>query len=206
MPRRIESYSIPGPAGALEAILEEPEHEPAVRAALVCHPHPLYGGTMHNKVVYRMARGLRTSGRVVLRFNFRGVGASHGEHAHGAGEIEDARAAVGWLQERYPGLPLELAGVSFGGRVISRLGCEIQPARMVVVGFPTRDSDSGYLESCAVEKVFIQSTHDQYGPKAELEQLFTRFAEPKKLIWVNATDHFFAGGLDALEQAVVRGT
>ena len=93
-------------------------------AAVVCHPHPLYGGTMHNKVVYRMARGLRRAGVVVLRFNFRGVGRSEGEHAHLEGEIEDARAALAWLRERYPDLPYALAGFSFGSRVITRLGCE----------------------------------------------------------------------------------
>lgn len=91
--RRIQSHLIDGPAGKLEALLEEPEGA-AREAALVCHPHPLYGGTMHNKVVYRLARGLRRSGSVVLRFNFRGVGRSEGTHAHGAGEVEDARAAL----------------------------------------------------------------------------------------------------------------
>ena len=91
MPRKIETHFIPGPAGRLEAILEEPEDAEPTYAALVCHPHPLYGGTMHNKVVYRMARGLRKTGAVVLRLNFRGVNLSEGEHAHGVGEIEDAR-------------------------------------------------------------------------------------------------------------------
>src|SRR5213083_1008589 len=98
MPRRIESYDIQGPAGVLEALVEEPENGPPRMAALVCHPHPLYGGTMHNKVVYRIARGLRRAGIVVLRFNFRGVGRSQGVHAHMEGEIEDARAALEWLR------------------------------------------------------------------------------------------------------------
>lgn len=181
--------------------MEEPD-EPARRAAVVCHPHPLYGGTMHNKVVHRIARGLRRSGAVVLRFNFRGVGASQGTHADGVGEIGDARAAVDWLQERYPALPLNLAGFSFGSRVITRLGCEIRPERMIAVGFPTRNSPTDYLESCPVEKIFVQSTHDEHGPKVELEQLFRRFAEPKRLIWVEARDHFFVDGLDRLEETL----
>jgi len=206
VPRRIESYQIAGPAGALEAILEEPEDREPARAAVVCHPHPLYGGTMHNKVVHRIARGLRRSGSVVLRFNFRGVARSQGTHAHGVGEIEDARAAVRWLQERYPGLPLELAGFSFGARVITRLGCELRPSRLIAAGFPTEKTDTGYLESCPVEKIFIQSTHDPYGPKVELEELFAKFSEPKKLIWIEAVDHFMAGGLDELEEVILRLT
>src|ERR1035438_5628012 len=105
MPRRIESHFIPGPAGRLEALLEEPEDRDPIEACLVCHPHPLYGGTMHNKVVYRIARGLRRSGRVVLRFNFRGVNLSEGRHDDGPGEVEDARAALEFLRERYPDLP-----------------------------------------------------------------------------------------------------
>src|ERR1051325_4392157 len=100
--RRIESYLLNGAAGKLEAILEEPEDTPVREACLVCHPHPLYGGTMHNNVVYRMARALRRSGSAVLRFNFRGVGRSEGAHDHGAGEFEDARLLMDWLRERYP--------------------------------------------------------------------------------------------------------
>jgi uncharacterized protein len=200
--RRIESHWIAGPEGRLEAILEEPEEQPPVRAALVCHPHPLYGGTMHNKVVYRIARGLRRSGAAVLRFNFRGVGQSQGSHAHGEGELDDARAALDWLRARYPHLPFELAGFSFGARVVTRLGCAEQPVRLIAVGFPTRGMDTAFLRACPAEKVFIQSTHDEHGPKAELEQLFKEFAEPKRLLWIPATDHFFAGGLEKLEEAL----
>jgi alpha/beta superfamily hydrolase len=201
--RRIESHWIAGPDGRLEAMLEEPEHAPPVRAALVCHPHPLYGGTMHNKVVHRLARGLRTTGAVVLRFNFRGVGQSQGTHANGAGEVEDARTALAWLRVRYPDLPFELGGFSFGSRVVLRLGCETHPARIIAVGFPTKGMDPSFLRSCDVEKIFIQSTHDEHGPKAQLEELFTEFAEPKRLLWVEAQNHFFDGGLDLLEKTVV---
>ena len=202
MARRIESHWIDGPEGRLEAILEEPEEKPPARAALVCHPHPLFGGTMHNKVVYRVARGMRLRGAAVLRFNFRGVGQSQGSHAHGEGELEDARAALGWLQVRYPQLPFELAGFSFGARVIARLGCAEQPVRLIAVGFPTKGMDTTFLETCPVKKVFIQSTHDEHGPKDELETLFARFAEPKRLIWIPARDHFFDGGLEELERTV----
>jgi alpha/beta superfamily hydrolase len=202
MARRIESHWIAGPAGRLETILEEPEHEPR-QAAVVCHPHPLYGGTMHNKVVYRIARGLRHAATVVLRFNFRGVGSSEGKHADGEGEIEDARIALRWLRERYPELPFGMAGFSFGSRVITRLGCEMGDASwLLAAGYPTRHAATEYLEPCTRPKVFIQSTNDQYGPRPELEAVFDRVAEPKRLIWVESTDHFFTGGLDELEKAV----
>src|SRR5579864_6742532 len=123
MPRKIESIFIDGPAGRLEALLEEPEDAVPTEAALVCHPHPQHGGTMHNKVVYRIARGLRSAGAVVLRFNYRGVNLSEGEYAHGEGELEDARTALAYFRGRFPDLPFTLAGFSFGSRIVLRLGC-----------------------------------------------------------------------------------
>jgi alpha/beta superfamily hydrolase len=207
VPRRIESHTIAGPAGSLEALLEEPDAPaPGLApglAVVLCHPHPLYGGTMHNKVVYRLARGLRRAGAVVLRFNFRGVGRSQGEHGHLTGEMEDARAALGWLQGRYPELPFALAGFSFGARVITQLGCSLAGARfLLAAGYPTRWGTPEYLAACPAPKIFIQSTHDQYGPREELEAMYERFATPKQLHWIEAADHFFAGALDSLEEKV----
>jgi len=203
MPRRIEAHLLDGPAGKLEALLEPPEDADPRAVAVVCHPHPLFGGTMHNKVVYRVARALRNSGYVVLRFNFRGVGKSEGRHDLGAGEIEDARAALGWLRDRYPGLPYTLAGFSFGSRVVSSLGCTLEGAeRLIVLGFPAMRDPVGVLAQCTVAKVFIQSTHDEYGPPPEMEAFYAQVAEPKRLIWVDAADHFFAGGLEDLERQV----
>ena len=123
---------IPGPVGRLEAILWSPSAGTPAMASIVCHPHPLFGGTMHNKVVYRIARGFRKAGAVVLRFNFRGVNLSEGAYGHGFGEVEDARAALAWLRERYPDLPYSLAGFSFGSRIVLRLGCDDAEARRVV--------------------------------------------------------------------------
>jgi uncharacterized protein len=205
MPRRIESLLIDGPAGKLEALLEEPEQESDAaprEACLVCHPHPLFGGTMHNKVVYRIARGMRRAGAVVLRFNFRGVGRSEGAHDQGPGEVEDARAALGYLRQRYPDLPYSLAGFSFGSRVILQLGCSIDPCRLVAVGFPTRAGQFDYLATCAIPKHFVQSTNDEFGPREELEAAFRGFAEPKRLEFIEAADHFFGGALDDLEEAI----
>lgn len=205
MPRKIESLMLEGPAGKLEALLEEPDHQAPDEAVLVCHPHPLYGGTMHNKVVYRIARALRRSGAVVLRFNFRGVGSSEGEHDHGAGEVEDARAALHYLRARYPSLPLSLAGFSFGSRVIMRLGCQMAcPQRLIAVGYPTRLGSLEFLNVCTCPKYFVQSTHDEFGPRPQLESLFASLREPKQLYWVEAADHFFGGALPEFEETVFR--
>lgn len=203
MPRKIESLFLEGSAGRLEALLEEPEDGQPREAALVCHPHPQHGGTMHNKVVYRIARGLRSSGAVVLRFNYRGVNLSAGEYAHGEGELEDARTALAYLRGRYPALPFTLAGFSFGSRIVLRMGCEgVGARRVIAVGFPTVYKDRAYLEDCTLPRIFIQSTHDQYGPVSDLEPLVAGLPEPKKLILVEAGDHFFAGALDVLELQV----
>jgi alpha/beta superfamily hydrolase len=183
--RRIESLAIAGPVGSLEALLEEPEPAEPRMAAVVCHPHPLYGGTMHNKVVYRIARGLRRAGIVVLRFNFRGVGKSEGEHAHMIGEIEDVRAALDSLRSRYPNLPYALAGFSFGSRAIMSLGCELRTARfLLAAGFSTRMGSWDFLSQCAVAKIFIHSAHDEFGPRIDFERLYAGVAEPKRLIWI----------------------
>ena len=203
VPRKIESLFLQGPAGRLEALLEEPEDGAPREAALVCHPHPQHGGTMHTKAVYRVARGLRSAGAVVLRFNYRGVNLSEGEYAHGEGELDDARAALDYLRGRYPDLPFTLAGFSFGSRIALRLGCAgIGARRVIAVGFPTSYRDRSFLEGCTVSKVFVQSTRDQYGPISELEPLVASLTEPKKLIVVDAEDHFFAGALPELEREI----
>jgi alpha/beta superfamily hydrolase len=204
--RRIESYLLDGATGKIEALLEEPETGEPREACLVCHPHPLHGGTMHNKVVYRTARALRRSGSVVLRFNFRGVGLSQGSHDHGAGELEDARLVLQWLRSRYPSLPYATAGFSFGSRIAMGLACSLVGAnRVIALGFPTRSIGLGsfdYLKTCATAKIFVQSTHDEYGPREELEEIYRSFAEPKQIHWIDAADHFFRDGLDALEETV----
>jgi len=204
MARKIESLFIPGPAGKLEALLEEPEHAAPREAVLVCHPHPQHGGTMHNKVVYRIARAMRRAGYVVLRFNYRGVNMSEGKYDEGIGETEDARAALAFLRGRYPDLPFSLAGFSFGSRIILRLGCEIPGARqLLAIGFPAAMPKSAGLGDCAVPRVFIISRNDEFCPMPAMEEYFAALPEPKQLIWVEASDHFFADALDKLEEAVL---
>jgi uncharacterized protein len=197
--RKIESLFLPGPAGRLEALLEEPEDSASKEAALVCHPHPLHGGTMHNKVVYRIARGLRSTGAVVMRFNYRGVNLSEGKYDDGEGELEDARVALHYLCERYPELPFTVAGFSFGSRIALRLGCGIA-RRVIAVGFPAAYKDKASLDTCTTPRVFIQSTHDQFGSVEQIESIVAALPEPKQLRLVEAHDHFFTGALDVLEE------
>ncbi len=155
---------------------------------------------MHNKVVYRIARGLRRAGAVVLRFNYRGVNLSEGQYDHGIGEVEDARAALALLRSRYPELPFSLAGFSFGSRIILKLGCET-PARFQA----DRRRISSQLvrqpvaRALSYPRVFIVSTHDQFCAVPAMEAYFAALPEPKELIWVDATDHFFTGALDEFE-------
>lgn len=203
MSRRIESLFVNGPAGRLEALLEEPDDGAPVEAALVCHPHPQYGGTMHNKVVHRVARGLRRAGAVVLRFNYRGVNLSEGKYDHGAGEVEDARSALSLLLSRYPHLPFTLAGFSFGSRIALKLGCQRVGARRVIaVGFPTRMRDTSFVEGCDVPRIFVQSTSDEFGPLNEWRPFVEGLPEPKQIVTIEAADHFFDGGLVELEEAI----
>lgn len=204
MARRIESLFIPGPAGRIEALIEEPEHDDPAEAALVCHPHPLHGGTMHNKVVYRLARGLRSTGRVVMRFNYRGVNLSEGEFAQGRGEIDDARVCLEELRRRYPHLPAMVGGFSFGARIALKTALA-HPVlkRVIAVGYPTEYKNREYIKHITMLKIFIHSTHDVHGPREDFEPFFAALPEPKRLFWVEAVDHFFRDALDAYEQAVV---
>ncbi len=194
---------LPGKAGRIEALLEEPEEGEALEAAVVCHPHPQFGGTMHNKVVYRLARGLRKSGCVVLRFNYRGVNLSEGAYDEGVGETDDARVALDELRTRYPSLPAMVAGFSFGSRVALRLSSQEPVIRRVfALGFPTRIPERGYVYHVDVPKAFIHSTIDEYGPRPEMEEFFKTVQEPKEIHWIEAGDHFFTGALDKLEAVI----
>jgi alpha/beta superfamily hydrolase len=161
---------------------------------------------MHNKVVYRIARGLRRAGIVVLRFNYRGVNLSAGTYDRGQGEKDDAYAALTFLRDRYPDLRFALAGFSFGSRIVLRLGCELPdaPLTIIAVGFPARQAESALIGNCDRSRVFIQSTNDEFGPAPAMHAYFDGLTGPKELLWVPARDHFFAGALDQFEDTVVQ--
>jgi len=194
---------IQGPAGPLDALHEGPEDGVSVvRAAVFCHPHPLHGGTMHNKVVFRLARAAHRSGAAVLRFNFRGVGLSRGEHAGGMGEQDDLRAALDYMTARYPQLPLALGGFSFGARVALQVFCgNPNLERLICCGAPVSRADWSFVGHCTGPKFFLHSTNDEYAPQAALQQVFDSAAGPKRLAWIDSADHFFSDALDRLEEA-----
>lgn len=193
---------LPGPAGRLEALLWTISGDPT-EVALVCHPHPLFGGTLHNKVVYHAAKVLHEAGMPVLRFNFRGAGLSEGQHDKGRGEREDVRAALDYLAATFPNKPILLGGFSFGSWVGLSVACEdSRVSRLIGLGLPVNQSDVSYLDKCPKPKLFVQGSEDQYGSPKRLRELFKKWPEPKKLVVVDGADHFFAGGLDQLDQAI----
>jgi len=192
--------AIPVAHGQLEAILKEPESP--VAAAVVCHPHPLGGGTMNNNVVYRAAKALNEAGLAVLRFNFRGVGASTGRHDGGAGEEEDALAALDLLAQRYPDLPLWMAGFSFGARVGLTVGArDGRIERLLGVGLALRMFDYHFLDACEKPKAIIQGANDEYGGVAEIEAAVATMAPPTRLWVVDGASHLFPQHLAELESA-----
>jgi uncharacterized protein len=197
------TFFIEGPAGQLEAMLWTAREADPTLVALVCHPHPLFGGTMHNKVVYQAAKALHQSGLPVLRFNFRGAGLSEGEHDKGRGEQDDVRAAIGYLAEQFPGKPILLAGFSFGAWVGLRVGCEdSRVTQLIGMGIPVDNSDLNYLRTCAKPKLILQGGNDQFGSRANVEALFAAIPEPKRLVIVDGPDHFFVGKLDQIASAI----
>jgi len=191
-----------GPAGRIEAILKEPA-APVTRAAIVCHPHPLFGGTMHNKVVFRIARAFQDAGFAVLRFNFRGAGRSEGEHDEGRGEKDDLRAAISFIEEKYPGAEIWLAGFSFGAAVMLRAAaCDDRVRAIVAVGVPISKHDFSEIARCRKPKLFVQGSLDQYGSVGDLERFFAALEGPKELEIIEGSDHFFEGRLPELADAV----
>jgi alpha/beta superfamily hydrolase len=196
-------FFLAGRAGRLEATLwTAPVPDPNF-VAVVCHPHPLYGGTMHNKVVFQAAKALHQTGASVLRFNFRGAGLSEGAHDKGLGERDDVRAAIDYLAGEFPGKPVVVAGFSFGSWVGLRAGCEdARVARLIGLGLPVDNVDASYLQSCTKPKLFIQGGNDQFGSRANIEALFATLPEPKRLIIVEHADHFFTGHLDQVGVAI----
>jgi alpha/beta superfamily hydrolase len=207
----IRSLFLDGPAGRLEALLNAGADH-ATHAALVCHPHPLFGGTLHNKVVFHTMKALNSFGFPVLRFNFRGAGLSQGEHDQGNGEVDDVRAALDWLDTEYH-LPLLFAGFSFGAAVGLRAACSDARVRAVIgVGTPVvpvaeateepRVYTLDFLQQCVKPKLFVSGARDQFGPRAKLEALVASVPEPKKLVLIEGADHFFEGRLRELRDAI----
>jgi hypothetical protein len=200
---RTESFDFGGPAGRLEAILMWPD-EPPEAAAVVCHAHPLHGGIMHFKPVFRAAKALQLAGVATLRFNFRGVGRSEGRHDEGRGEQDDVRAALGELSRRAGSVPLLVGGFSFGSVMALRVAARDPQVRAAfALGFPAamvRDLD--FLGEVSVCRLFVQGEHDEFAPAPRIRELVELLPPPHRLVIVPASDHYFAGKLDILESAV----
>jgi len=196
---------IPVAHGRLEAILKEPG-DPARGVALVLHPHPLGGGTMHNKVVFRAASALNDAGLLVLRINFRGVGQSTGVHDEGRGELEDVRAGIEYLATTYPLEPITLCGFSFGARVGLEVGMtDDRVQRMISIGTPVSKYDFSFLAACHKPILFVHGENDEFGNVAELRAVVSQIKQQNpnvELKVVAAADHFFEGHLDELKQAI----
>jgi uncharacterized protein len=206
----LRSVEFTGPAGRLEALLNTGSPDAAC-AALVCHPNPAYGGTMHHKVVYRAMKVLNDpawgSQFPVLRFNFRGTGLSQGTH-DGKAEIGDVLAALDWLDNEFH-LPVIVAGFSFGAAMALWSCCGPQKTdknvrALVALGLPThadgRDYQYRFLHEATVPKLFISGDHDDFGPAAQLRQVIAAAADPKQLEFIPDSDHFFTGRLEAMQQ------
>ena len=196
---------IPVEHGRLEAILKEPREQPARGVALVLHPHPLGGGTMHNKVVFRAAAALNDAGLLTLRINFRGVGQSTGEHDEGRGERDDARAGLDYLAENYSDREISLCGFSFGSRVGLEVGmADERVARMIAIGAPVDKYDFSFLEQCRKPILFVHGEHDEYGNVEKLRELVNRIAKhaPAELCVIKGAGHFFDDQLNDLKAAI----
>jgi uncharacterized protein len=207
----IHSLFLEGPSGRLEALLNAGTDD-ATHAAVVCHPHPLFGGTLHNKVVFHTMKALNSFGYPVLRFNFRGTGLSEGEHDYGNGEVDDVRAALDWMDAEFR-LPLIFAGFSFGAAIGLRAAYSDDRVRaLAAVGVPVAAVGAGseqprvytfdFLRECRKPKLFVSGARDPFGRREKLEALLASLAQPKTLVLIAGADHFFEGRLRELRDAV----
>ena len=196
---------IPVEHGQLEAILKEPRAPAASGVALVLHPHPLGGGTMHNKVVFRAAAALNEAGLITLRINFRGVGQSTGAHDEGRGEREDVRAGLDYLSANYSDQEITLCGFSFGARVGLEVGmADERVARMIAIGAPVDKYDFSFLEECRKPILFVHGEHDEFGDVRKLRELVARI-QPNaqvELRIIAGAGHFFDDQLSELKAAI----
>ena len=193
---------IPGPAGALQVLEEKPDGAPEA-VAVICHPHPLHGGTLNNKVVHQLARSFSDLGAVSIRFNFRGVGGSEGEYDEGDGEQDDLIAVINWATARWPGLPLWLGGFSFGGFIAIKVARQVQPACLVSVApavnfFPDED-----LQLTGIEWLLVQGDADDIVPVAEVTRWLDTLQYQPRLALLKDAGHFFHGRLNELRQVII---
>jgi alpha/beta superfamily hydrolase len=199
-PKPLRHVDIFSSAGRLEALYRELQDPAGI--AVICHPHPLGGGTLHNKVVFRAARGLENANIATLRFNFRGVGASSGKHDEGEGEQDDLIAAIEWARRKHPGKKLIVGGFSFGAWVASRVACDLPEVDAIfLIGTPVNKYDFGHLRRCEKPILFVHGTQDEHGDAGKLEKLAQQVTNAETVI-VTGADHFFSKQLDAVDETI----
>jgi len=197
-----EHLVLAGPAGALEARLERPPQAEPCAAALVCHPHPLHGGTLENKVVYTLGKAFVALGAATLRLNFRGVGQSQGEFDNGVGETDDALAAVAELRSRWPALPLCVAGFSFGAGVAARVAQQLEVAILVTVAPPV--GRFGFPQDAHRDRwLVVHGSADTLIDVDAVVAWLDRLPPGPELVVINGADHFFHGRLNELKSSVI---
>ena len=195
--RHIDLYSSAGRLESLYRDLQDPDG-----IAVVCHPLPTGGGTMHNKVVFRAARGLEAANVATLRFNFRGVGNSGGHFEGGEGESTDVRAAIEWAKRKLPGKKIFVGGFSFGSWVATRVASELPEVdAMFLLGTPVNKYDFSYLRHVEKPMLFVHGTQDEHGDVAKLEKLVDGVRSAESVI-ITGADHFFTKQLDAVEETM----
>ena len=199
-PKPLRQVDVYGPAGRLEALYRELQDPAAV--AVVCHPLPTGGGTLHNKVVFRAARGLENANVATLRFNFRGVGISGGKFDNGEGEQDDVTAAIEWVKRKHPDKKLFVGGFSFGAWVATRVACERTDVdAMFLIGTPINKYDFAYLRDCERPMLFIHGTADEHGDATKLDKLVQAIRNAES-VTVTGADHFFTKQLEAVEETM----
>ena len=203
---RLTPVTLTGEAGPIEALLQERDEHDHTLVAVVCHPHPLYGGTMHNKVAHRVASTLHGLGAAVLRFNFRGVGRTAGTFDRGVGELADARVALEFLRERYPQARRWAAGFSFGSWVASRLAAQSPDVeRLILIAPPVHTQTFEEMTTVPTPKLVVQGTADDVCKPENLARVWPTWAEPKRVRHVDGASHFFDKQLAELAEAILEG-
>jgi uncharacterized protein len=198
-----ERTTIAGPAGGLEALLEIPAGADGSRVAVICHPHPVHGGTMTNKVVHMLAKAFNERGVPALRFNFRGVGASAGSFDEGEGETQDALAAIDWALQRWPGAALWAAGFSFGGAIAVRAAVARDAQRLVTVAPAVHRFAVSGAELPRCPWLLVQGDRDELVDAGEIQRWVATLASPPQLALLAGVDHFFHGRLNELRAVVL---
>lgn len=192
---------IPGPSGRLEVLIEAPPGDvPATGVAVLCHPHPLHGGSLRNKVVHTLARACNDLGLVALRFNFRGVGESEGEYGDAIGETEDLHAVLAWAQHHWPGQPLWLGGFSFGASVALRAADRWPLRRLITVAPAVNMFPAESLPPVQADWLLVQGDRDEIVPHDQVMQWVAGLSRPPQLLVLPGAGHFFHGRLNELRE------